>query len=46
MKEVIETVEALLARAKKAQNPSEAMQFTQAALNAAHIKHALEKRSL
>lgn len=47
MKEVVqEVVESLLLRAKKAQNCNEAMQFTQAALNAAHCKHAMEKRSL
>ena len=46
MQDVIETVEVLLAKARKAASCSEAMQFTQAALNAAHIKHALEKRAL
>lgn len=43
MKDIIETVEVLLAKARKTVNPNEAMQFTQAALNAAHVKHALDK---
>jgi hypothetical protein len=46
MKDIQETVEVLLAKARNAANCAEAMQFTQAALNAAHIKHALEKRAL
>lgn len=43
MKEVQTTVETLLKRAMDARNSDDAMRFTQAALNAAHIKYALEK---
>ncbi len=41
---VQKTVEALLAKAAKAQRADEAMRFSQAALNAAHVKHAMVDR--
>jgi hypothetical protein len=43
MTEVEKTVNALLAKAVKAVRSDDAMRFAQAALNAAHIKHALDQ---
>ena len=44
MTEVQKTVDALLKMAAQAQRADDAMRFSQAALNAAHVKHALENR--
>ena len=43
MTEVEKTVNALLKKAALTNQAHEAMQFAQAALNAAHVKHALAK---
>lgn len=43
MTEIEKTVETLLKKATAAPRSEMAMKFTQAALNAAHIKHALDK---
>jgi hypothetical protein len=43
MTEVQKTVDALLIKAAQAQKSEDAMRFSQAALNAAHIKHALDQ---
>ena len=43
MQEVNQTVSTLLEKAAQAKNSDDAMRFSQAALNAAHIKYALEK---
>lgn len=44
MKEIEVTVEALLKRAMQAFDSNDALKYSQAALNAAHVKHALDKR--
>lgn len=44
MTEVQKTVKVLLAKAANAHQSDDAMRFSQAALNAAHVKHALNKR--
>ena len=41
MTDVKEVVETLLEKASKAVDANEALKFSQAALNAAHTKHAL-----
>lgn len=43
MKELQKTVDALLEKACNAPNSADALRFSQAALNAAHTKHALNK---
>ena len=43
MKEIEQTVEALLKRTMTALDANDALKFSQAALNAAHVKHALDK---
>ena len=43
MQEIKQTVSALLEKAALAKNSDDAMRFSQAALNAAHTKYALEK---
>lgn len=43
MTEVQETVDVLLVKAAQAQRSEDAMRFSQAALNAAHVKHALDQ---
>ena len=41
MTEIQKTVNALLNKAAQAQRSEDALRFSQAALNAAHVKHAL-----
>ena len=43
MTDLQNTVDALLAKAKEAKDSGDALRFSQAALNAAHTKHALER---
>jgi hypothetical protein len=43
MKELQKTVDALLEKAGNAHDSADALRFSQAALNAAHTKHALDK---
>lgn len=45
MKEIEKTVIALLNLAMQAQMSGDALRFSQAALNAAHVKHALDKHN-
>ena len=45
MKELQKTVDTLLEKATAAHGSADALRFSQAALNAAHTKHALDKHS-